>query len=88
MNQLKDRRIRISQHVLVDLCCTCHVTHVQAFYSRCPLHRDSAEILQFAAETCLSMSTTNHFISLSHGETVNGNRLSVPAVITVKEWTA
>ena len=22
------------------------------------------------------MSTTNHFISLSHGETVNGNRLS------------
>ena len=49
---------------------------VQLFYSRCPLHRDSAEILQFAAETCLSMSTTNHFISLSHGETVNGNRLS------------
>ena len=48
----------------------------QRFYSWCPLHRDSAEILQFAAETCLSMSTTNHFISLSHGETVNGNTLS------------
>ena len=49
---------------------------VQAFYSRCPLHRDSAEILRFAAETCLLMSTTNRFISPSHGETVNGNTLS------------
>ena len=44
---------------------------VQRFYSWCPLHRDSAEILRFAAETCLLMSTTNRFISLSHGETVN-----------------
>ena len=48
----------------------------QATAERCPLHRDSAEILRFAAETCLLMSTTNRFISLSHGETVNGNRLS------------
>ena len=33
-----------------------------------PLHRDSAEIVLFAAETCLQMSTTNRFISPSHGE--------------------
>ena len=52
------------------------VPSIQLFYSWCPLHRDSAEILRFAAETCLLMSTTNRFISLSHGETVNGNRLS------------
>ena len=48
----------------------------QATAERCPLHRDSAEILRFAAETCLLMSTTNRFISPSHGETVNGNTLS------------
>ena len=49
---------------------------MQRFYSWCLLHRDSAEILRFAAEICLLMSTTNHFISLSHGETVNENWLS------------
>ena len=49
---------------------------IQATAERCPLHRDSAEILRFAAETCLLMSTTNRFISPSHGETVNGNTLS------------
>ena len=49
---------------------------LQATAERCPLHRDSAEILRFAAETCLLMSTTNRFISPSHGETVNGNTLS------------
>ena len=48
----------------------------QPFYSYCPLHRDSAEILRFAAEICLLMLTTNHFISLSHAETVNENRFS------------
>ena len=59
-----------------ESCDQVHITLAQLFYSWCPLHRDSAEILRFAAETCLLMSTTNHFISLSHGETVNGNRLS------------
>ena len=55
-----------------------HANHHQATAERCPLHRDSAEILRFAAETCLLMSTTNRFISPSHGETVNGNTLSAP----------
>ena len=53
-----------------------HYTLPPLLWKLFALHRDSAEILRFAAETCLSMSTTNHFISLSHGETVNENRLS------------
>ena len=48
----------------------------QATAERCPLHRDSAEILRFAAETCLLISTTNRFISLSHGETDGENPIS------------
>ena len=58
----------------------------QATAERCPLHRDSAEILRFAAETCLLMSTTNRFISPSHGETVNGNTLSDISEVPVLGW--
>ena len=45
-----------------------HVRSSQPCYSYHPLHHDSSEILQFAAETCSLMSTTNCLISLSNGE--------------------
>ena len=47
----------------------CHIKGGQKGISHHPIHRDSAEISRFAAETCLLMSTTNCLFSLSHGET-------------------